>query len=155
MATPDPKELQRLIKQLNEVEKKISDISGNPITVAFEGETDPQKIADQFGSVNKAIDFVNKSIRRANTELETFTGSLGATRSIVKDINAELKRINDPVKKARQSFGRIDSLVQQMTYNQADLNSLSVADIKNQKNKSQLYFNQIRLRKEELKTPPF
>ena len=26
MATPDPRELQRLIKQLNEVEKKISDI---------------------------------------------------------------------------------------------------------------------------------
>ena len=152
MATPDPREIQRLIKQLNEVEKKISDISGNPITVAFDGETDPQKIADQFGSVNKAIDFINKSIKRANTELETFTGALGATRSIVKDINAELKRINDPVKKARQSFGRIDSLVQQMTYNQADLNSLSVADIKNQKKKAQLYFNQIRLRKEELKT---
>ena len=152
MATPDPRELQRLIKQLNEVERKISDISGNPITIAFEGETDPKKIADQFGSVDKAIAFVQKSIRRANIELETFTGALGDARSIVKDINLELQRINDPVKKARQAFGRIDSLVQQMTYNQADLNSLSVEDIKNQKKKSQLYFNQIKLRKEELKT---
>jgi len=152
MATPDPRELQRLIKQLNEVEKRISDISGNKITIAFDGETDPQKIADQFGSVDKAINFVNKSIKRANTELETFTGSLGDTRSIVKDINLELQRISDPVKKARQAFGRIDSLVQQMTYNQADLNTLSVEDIKNQKKKSQLYFNQIKLRKEELKT---
>lgn len=152
MATPDPRELQRLIKQLNEVEKKISDISGNPITIAFEGETDPQKIADQFGSVDKAITFVQKSIRRANIELDTFTGALGDTRSIVKDINLELQRISDPVKKARQAFGRIDSLVQQMTYNQADLNSLSVEDIKNQRKKSQLYFNQIKLRKEELKT---
>jgi len=152
MATPNPRELQRLINQLNEIEKRISAISGNPVTIAFEGETDPEKIAAQFGSVDKAIDFVNKSIKRANTELETFTGALGATRSIVKDINAELKRINDPVKKARQSFGRIDSLVQQMTYNQADLNSLSVADIESQKRKSKLYFDQIKLRKEELKT---
>jgi len=71
---------------------------------------------------------------------------------VLKDINLELQRISDPVKKARQAFGRIDSLVQQMTYNQADLNSLSVEDIKNQRKKSQLYFNQIKLRKEELKT---
>ena len=67
MATPNPRELQRLINQLNEIEKRISAISGNPVTSAFEGETDPEKIAAQFGSVDKAIDFVNKSIKRANT----------------------------------------------------------------------------------------
>ena len=152
MDTRDPKVISKLLADLNLVEKKISDISGNPISIAFDGETDPNKIADAMGGVDKAVKFINASLRRANAELESFTGSLGAARSIVGDINKELGKLNDPVKKARQTFGKIDGMVQQLTYNQAELNKMSVADIKAQKKRTSQYFNQIKLRKEELKT---
>ena len=42
MDTPDSRELQRLIKQLNEVEQRIAKISGEKITVRFDGESDPE-----------------------------------------------------------------------------------------------------------------
>ena len=151
MATPDPRELKALIEQLNDVEKKISSINGTAVSIAFEGETDPTKIAEQFGSVEKAVDFVQRSIKRANAELNSFTGSLGTSQSLIKDINASLNKIDDPVKKARASFGKIDGLVQQMVYNTADLANLTEADIKKQKQRAIQYFNQIKLKKEQLK----
>ena len=68
MATPDPRELQRLIKQLTDIQDKIKDIGGTPIKVNFEGKT-AEDVAKEFGSAKDAIGQVKSALRNAQGEL--------------------------------------------------------------------------------------
>ena len=151
MATPDPKELQRLIIQLNEVEQRIAKISGEPITVRFDGETDPEKIAKQFGDVGKAIQAIKTDLRRAENELATFTGTVGTVKTLIEEINSELKTLPNAFKKSLSAFKKIEGVSNTLAYNQADLSNMSANDIKNQKARSDQYFQQLRFQKEGLK----
>lgn len=152
MATPDPRELQKLIKQLNEVEQRIGKISGEPITVRFDGETDPEKIAKQFGDVGKAIQAIKTDLRRAENELATFTGTVGTVKTLIEEINSELKTLPNAFKKSLSAFKKIEGVSTTLAYNQADLANMSAKDIQNQKARSDQYFQQLRFQKEGLKT---
>ena len=152
MDTPDSRELQRLIKQLNEVEQRIAKISGEKITVRFDGESDPEKIAKQFGDVGKAIQAVKTDLRRAENELATFTGTVGTVKTLIEEINSELKTLPNAFKKSLSAFKKIEGISNSLAYNQADLSNMSANDIKNQKARSDQYFQQLRFQKEDLKT---
>ena len=151
MATPDPKELQRLINQLNEVEKRIAKISGEPITIRFDGESDPEKIAQQFGGVDKAIKAITTDLRRAENELASFSGTVGTVKTLIEEINTELKTLPNAFKKSLSTFKKIEGVSNSLAYNQSDLANMTEKDIERQKARSDQYFQQLRFQKEGLK----
>ena len=62
MATPDAKELRRLLKQLEDIQSKIQDIGGTPVEVNFQGKS-ANEVAKEFGNAKDAITQVKIALR--------------------------------------------------------------------------------------------
>ena len=149
MATPNPRELQKLLDQLTDIQKKIEDIGGKPVKVNFEGKT-AADVAKEFGDVKTAIGNVQIGIRDASKLLDNLSDGSNEFYGLTKAIREEFTNMPDALNETRKSFRKIQGHAEKLTEISADILSFNVKDVEELRKKTDLEFQRVAAQSEGL-----
>lgn len=135
----DIKKAQDLLNALEKVQKKVSELKGEPIIFEFEGKS-PEDLAKEFGGVDNAITRINASLTDAKGELNNVLDSTSEFASLTNAIASEFANLPTALKKSQNQFKKINGFAYQLTEISADLSNYSKEDVVNLKKKTDLEF---------------
>lgn len=140
----DIKKAQDLLDALEKVQKKVSEVKGEPIIFEFEGKS-PEDLAKEFGGINNAISKLNSNLQETKGELANILDGTSEFASLTNAITREFANLPTALKKSQNQFKKINGFAYQLTEISADLANYSKDDIVNLKTKTDLEFKRAKL----------
>lgn len=145
----DIKKAQDLLDALEKVQKKVSEIKGEPVKFEFEGKS-PEDLAKEFGGVDKAITKITSRLKETKGELNNVLDGTSEFASLTNAIASEFANLPTALKKSQNQFKKINGFAYQLTEISADLSNYSKQDVVNLKKKTDLEFKRASLNADNL-----
>ena len=96
----DIKKAQDLLNALEKVQKKVSELKGEPIIFEFEGKS-PEDLAKEFGGVDNAIAKITANLRNTKGELNNLLDGTSEFASLTNAIASEFANLPTALKKSQ------------------------------------------------------
>ena len=145
----DIKKAQDLLDALEKVQKKVSEIKGEPVKFEFEGKS-PEDLAKEFGGVDNAITKITSRLKETKGELNNVLDGTSEFASLTNAIASEFANLPTALKKSQNQFKKINGFAYQLTEISADLSNYSKQDVVNLKKKTDLEFKRASLNADNL-----